>query len=123
MSAFFGGKRCHYVTDNGPEYQLVPAPHSVEGRRARLEREHPALSHAVGLLSLCVLVAALGILVPQIAEQLSKSEGIAQHTGTFTSPIDLPKWGNIALGFATVAAGTERALRLRYSWLLDGGAG
>ncbi|TLS44416.1 hypothetical protein FE633_20640 [Streptomyces montanus] len=122
MSAF-GVKRCHYVTAKGPEYQLVPDPHSAEGRRARLEREHPALSRMIGLLSLCVLVAALAILIPQIAEQLTKSEGIAQHTGTFTSPIDLPKWGNIAVGFATVAASTERALRLRYSWLLDGGAG
>ncbi|QOV40856.1 hypothetical protein IM697_22190 [Streptomyces ferrugineus] len=122
MSAF-GVKRCHYVTDNGPQYQLVPDPHSAEGRRARLERERPALSRAIGLLSLCVLVAALAVLIPHVAEQLTKSEGIAQRTGTFTSPIDLPRWGDIALGFAAVAASTERALRLRYSWLLDGGAG
>jgi hypothetical protein len=32
-------------------------------------------------------------------------------------------WGNLVLGFGTVAASTERALRLRYNWLLDGGAG
>ncbi|MGW0863248.1 hypothetical protein [Streptomyces sp. NPDC002611] len=122
MSAF-GIKRCHYVTDEGPEYRLVPDPRSAEGRRARLERDHPALSRAIGLLSLCVLVAALAILLPQAAEQLTRSEGIARHTGTFTSPVDLPKWGNIALGLATAAASTERALRLRHSWLLDGGAG
>ncbi|MFC8130496.1 hypothetical protein [Streptomyces sp. NPDC057302] len=119
----FGVKRCHYVTDRGPEYQLVPDPHSAEGRRGRLERERPALSRAIGLLSLCVLVAALAVLVPQVAEQLTKPEEIARHTGSFTSPIGLPKWGNIALGLATVAASTERALRLRYNWLLDGGAG
>ncbi|MFE6161413.1 hypothetical protein ACFQ7F_21165 [Streptomyces sp. NPDC056486] len=118
----FGIKRCHYVTDRGPEHQLAPDPHSAEGRRARLERERPALSHAIGLLSLCVLVAALAILIPQIAEQLTKSEGIARHTGTFTSPIGLSTGGNIALGLATAAASTERAWRLRYSWLLDGGA-
>jgi hypothetical protein len=70
-----------------------------------------------------VLLAALAVLIPQIAEQVTKSEGIAQHTGTFTSPIGLPKWGNIALSLATVAASTERALRLRYNWLLDGGVG
>lgn len=122
MSAF-GIKRCHYVTDDGSAYQLVPDPHSAEGRRARLDRRHPALSRTIGLLSLCVLVAALAILIPQIAEQLTKSEPIAQRTGAFTSPIDLPKWGNIALGLATVTASTERALRLRYSRLLDGGAG
>lgn len=122
MSAF-GIRRCHYVPDEGPEHQLVPDPRSAEGRRARLDREHPALGRAIGLLSLCVLVGALAILVPQLAEQLTASEGIARHTGTFTSPVDLPKWGNIALGLATAAASTERALRLRYSLLLDGGAG
>ncbi|MGW9433049.1 hypothetical protein ACWHA1_34625 [Streptomyces decoyicus] len=119
----FGLKRCHYVTDEGRELQLVPDPDSAEGRRARLDREHPALSRTIGLLSLCVLAAALAVLVPQLAEQLTKSEGIAQHTGTFTSPIDVPKWGNIAIGVATLAASTERALRLRHSHLLDGAAG
>ncbi|MGC9544401.1 hypothetical protein [Streptomyces sp. UG1] len=119
----FGLRRCHYVTHDGPEYQLVPDPHSAEGCRARLEREHPALGRAIGLLSLGVLFASLAVLIPQIAEQLTRAEGIAQYTGTFTSPIDLPKWGNTALGLATLTAGTERALRLRYSRLLDGGAG
>ncbi|MGI5427359.1 hypothetical protein [Streptomyces sp. CA-179760] len=122
MSAF-GIKRCHYVTDQGAEYPLVPDPRSAEGRRARVEREHPALSRAIGLLSLCVLVAAMALLLPQAAEQLTRPEGIAQHTGTFTSPVDLPKWGNIALGLVTASASTERALRLRCSRLLDGGAG
>ncbi|MFG2331055.1 hypothetical protein ACGFMM_15685 [Streptomyces sp. NPDC048604] len=80
---------------------------------------HPALSRAIGLLSLCVLAAALVVLVPQLAEQLTKPAGIAQRTGTFTSPIDVPAWGNIAIGVATLAAGAERALRLRLSHLLD----
>lgn len=39
MSAF-GIKRCHYVTADGAEQQLVPDPKSAEGRRARLDREH-----------------------------------------------------------------------------------
>ncbi|WP_030573844.1 hypothetical protein [Streptomyces aureocirculatus] len=121
MSAF-GLKRCHYVTAEGAEHQLVPDPHSAEGRRARLERGHPVLSRTLGLLSLGVLLATLALLIPQIAEQLTKAEGIAHYTGTFTSPIDLPWWGNTALGLATATASTERALRLRYSWLLDGGA-
>ncbi|MEV0117354.1 hypothetical protein AB0H77_29650 [Streptomyces sp. NPDC050844] len=66
----FGLKRCHYVTDEGREFQLDPDPDSAEGRRARLDRAHPALSRTIGLLSLCVLVAALAVLVPQLAEQL-----------------------------------------------------
>ncbi|MFI9045713.1 hypothetical protein [Streptomyces sp. NPDC053427] len=69
-----------------------------------------------------MLVAALAVLVPQLAEQLTKSAGIARHTGTFTSPLDVPKCGNIAIGVATLAASTERALRLRHSHLLDGAA-
>ncbi|MFD3941260.1 hypothetical protein [Streptomyces sp. NPDC058579] len=119
----FGLKRCHYVTDEGHEFQLVPDPDSAEGRRAHLDHAHPALSRTIGLFSLCVLLAALAVLLPQLAEQLTKSEAIAQHTGTFTSPIDVPLWGNIALGIATLAASTERALRLRHSPLLDGAAG
>ena len=40
MSAF-GLKRCHYVTAEGAEYQLVPDPASAEGRRARLDAIAP----------------------------------------------------------------------------------
>ncbi|MEW2707100.1 hypothetical protein AB0948_19035 [Streptomyces koyangensis] len=51
----FGLKRCHYVTDGGSEYQLTPDPASAEGRRARFDRAHPALSRGVGWLSAAVL--------------------------------------------------------------------
>jgi hypothetical protein len=81
MSAF-GLKRCHYVTAEGAEFQLVPDPYSAEGRRARLEREHPALSRTIGLFSLGVLLATLALLIPQTAEHLTKAEGIAHYTGT-----------------------------------------
>jgi hypothetical protein len=120
----FGLKRCHYVTAEGAEYPLVPDPASAEGRRARLDRSHPALSRGIGFLSRIVLVIGLVILILQLAEQVTRApEGIAQYVGTFTSPIDLPAWGNAVIGLVTVAASTERALRLRYHWLLDGGAG
>ncbi|MGI5192835.1 hypothetical protein ACQEVY_04150 [Streptomyces sp. CA-288835] len=120
----FGLKRCHYVTAEGAEFLLVPDPVSAEGRRARLDRSHPALSRWIGFLSVIVLVVGLVLLILQLAEQVTRApEGIAQYVGTFTSPIDLPAWGNTLIGLATVAASTERALRLRYHWLLDGGAG
>jgi hypothetical protein len=120
----FGLKRCHYVTAEGTEHQLTPDPASAEARRARLDRAHPALSRLIGFLSLIVLVIGLVILILQLAEQVTRApEGIAQYVGTFTSPIDLPAWGNTVIGLVTVAASTERALRLRYHWLLDGGAG
>ncbi|MGW3936931.1 hypothetical protein [Streptomyces phaeochromogenes] len=120
----FGLKRCHYVTAEGAEHQLTPDPASAEGRRARFDRSHPALSRSVGLLSVIVLVIGLVLLLLQLAEQVTRApEGVAQYVGTFTSPIDLSAWGNTVLAIATVAASTERALRLRYSWLLDGAVG
>ncbi|EFL27554.1 conserved hypothetical protein [Streptomyces himastatinicus ATCC 53653] len=120
----FGLKRCHYVTAEGAEHQLVPDPASAEGRRARLDRAHPALSRWIGFLSSIVLVIGLVLLILQLAEQVTRApEGVAQYVGTFTSPIDLSAWGNVVVGLVTVAASTERALRLRYNWLLDGGAG
>ncbi|WP_328688882.1 hypothetical protein OHA74_06295 [Streptomyces phaeochromogenes] len=120
----FGLKRCHYVTAEGAEHQLTPDPASAEGRRARFDRSHPALSRGIGLLSVIVLVIGLVLLILQLAEQVTRApEGVAQYVGTFTSPVDLSAWGNTVLGIATVAASTERALRLRYSRLLDGAAG
>lgn len=120
----FGLKRCHYVTAEGAEHQLTPDPASAEGRRARFDRSHPALSRSIGLLSVIVLVIGLVLLILQLAEQVTRApEGVAQYVGTFTSPVDLSAWGNTVLGIATVAASTERALRLRYSRLLDGAAG
>ncbi|MCX5602286.1 hypothetical protein OOK29_29415 [Streptomyces phaeochromogenes] len=120
----FGLKRCHYVTAEGAEHQLTPDPASAEGRRARFDRSHPALSRSIGLLSAIVLVIGLVLLLLQLAEQVTRApEGVAQYVGTFTSPIDLSAWGNTVLAIATVAASTERALRLRYSRLLDGAVG
>ena len=45
---------------------------------------------------------------------------VAAAVGVFESPVHLPIWLNIALGVAAALASTERALRLRYHWLLDG---
>ncbi|MEU2915495.1 hypothetical protein ACWCQ0_21985 [Streptomyces massasporeus] len=70
-----------------------------------------------------MLVAALALLVPQLVGPLTQVEAVARHVGTFTSPVRLPTWLNIAIGLGTPAASTERALRLRYSRLLDGAAG
>ncbi|CDR14730.1 hypothetical protein [Streptomyces iranensis] len=119
-----GLKRCHYVTAEGAEFQLIPDPASAEGRRARFDRSHPALSRCIGLLSAIVLVGGVVLLALQLAEQLTRNPaGVAQYVGTFTSPIDLSGWVNTVVGLVTVAASTERALRLRYNWLLDGAAG
>ncbi|CAL9640211.1 hypothetical protein [Streptomyces sp. enrichment culture] len=119
----FGLKRCHYVTDDGAEHQLVPDRDSAEGRRAHFDRKHPALSRWTGAVSAAVLVVALLVLLTQLAEQLTRPQEIAQYVGSFTSPVHLSGWANTAVGLVTAAASTERALRLRYSLLLDGGVG
>lgn len=121
VNSSYGLRRCHFMAEDGTERQLSPDPASAEGRRARLERNHPALSRAIGFVSLVILVVALVLGVPQLVEQISLIPPIAENVGTFVSPIHLPAWANIALVMATILASTERALRLRYNWLLDGG--
>lgn len=117
----YGLKRCHYVPDVGEERQLLPDPVSAEGLRARLDRSHPALSRAIGITSFVVVLVALVLGLPQILEQVTSIPFIADSVGTFTSPIRLPGWLNVTLLVAGIVASTERALRLRNNWLLDGG--
>lgn len=70
-----------------------------------------------------MLAVALALLVSQLVEPVTQVPPIAQRIGTFTSPVDLPAWLNVIVGLGTATASTERALRLRYNWFLDGGAG
>lgn len=121
VTSGYGLRRCHYVGDDGRERQLVPDPASAEGRRAQLHRANPGLSRALGGLSWVVLVVGVVLGAPQILETITSIPPIAENFGTFESPIHLPAWLNIALLVGTVLASTERALRLRYHWLLDGG--
>jgi catechol 2,3-dioxygenase-like lactoylglutathione lyase family enzyme len=116
----FGVKRCRYVTAAGAVRQLVPDPRSAEGRRARLEREHPSLSRVLGAVSVVALVVGVGLNLLQLLEPLSRIPPVAAAVGVFESPVHLPIWLNITLGVAAALASTERALRLRYHWLLDG---
>lgn len=118
----FGVKRCHYVADDGTERQLTPDVKSAEGRRARLDRERPGLSRALGVLSVIVLVVGVGLNLVQILEPISEIPPVAENIGTFESPISLPLWLNITLMVGVALASVERALRLRYNWLLDGAA-
>jgi len=117
----YGLRRIHYVGPDGSARQLVPDPASGEGRRARLDRTHPALSRSLALASAAVLLVALLLGAPQVVEQLTQIPPVAQTVGAWVSPVRLPDAVNIALVAATIAASTERALRLRYSRVLDGG--
>ncbi len=115
----FGVKRCHYVTAEGAEQQLMPDPHSAEGRRAYLERAHPTLSRGISAASVMLLLVGVALLIPQLIEAIFLIPPVARQLGTYSSPIQLPIWLNVALAIGTAAASTERALRMRYRWWLD----
>lgn len=117
----FGLKRCHLVRPDGSERQLTPDPASAEGHRLRLDRRHPAASRAIGLSSWAMLAVALVLGVPQLVETLTQIPPVADSLDTFTSPLSLPASANVALVVGSLLASTERALRLRNHWLLDGG--
>ncbi|MGP4076318.1 hypothetical protein [Halobacillus sp. K22] len=119
-STVFGLKRCHFVTDEGTVHQLIPDESSAEGRRARLDREHPTLSRCIGFISLMMLIVPIVLAIPQIIEAATQVPLIAQRFGTFNSPITLPVWINVGLGFCAVAGSVERATRLKWNALLDG---
>ncbi|WP_406137173.1 hypothetical protein OH828_00225 [Streptomyces anulatus] len=115
----YGIKRCHYRPLGGRPSQLTPDPASAEGRRARFGARHPGLSGAITVGSVLLLVIGVGLNLLQLAEPVSEIPPVAQRVGTFDSPIHLPIWLNLALGGGAVLASMERALRLRYSSLLD----
>lgn len=116
----FGLKRCHFVADDGAERMLEPDPRSAEGRRAQLDRAHPSLSRAVGAIAVGVLAVSVALLVPQLLEYASRIPPIAENFGVFASPVQLSFWANVAITAAAAVASTDRALRIRYHWLLDG---
>lgn len=118
----FGLKRCHYVIEGGPARRLVPDERSAEGRRARLDREHPVLSRLIGTLSLITLVISGSLALLQIVEALTAVPPVAQRLGTFISPLDLPIGLNAVLALCASTAAVERATRLRWNALLDGNA-
>ncbi|MFH8561395.1 hypothetical protein [Streptomyces sp. NPDC017988] len=115
----YGIRRCHYRPSGGPPRQLTPDPASAEGRRARFGARHPELSRAIGIGSVLLLVIGVGLNLLQLAEPVSQIPAVAQRVGTFESPMHLPIWLNLVLGVGAVLASMERALRLRYSSLLD----
>ncbi|GAB3475007.1 hypothetical protein [Nocardiopsis coralliicola] len=115
----FGVRRCHFATGGG-DYPLTPDPRSGEGRRARFDRSHPAASRLIGAASWVLLAIGVVANLLEAAVPLSQIPPVAERFGTFTPPFDLPLWLTIALGAGAALGGAERALRLRYHWLLDG---
>lgn len=115
----YGVKRMHHVTDDGREWVLRPDPRSSEGRRARFGQRFPRTSAVIGAVGLVVLLVGLAATLAEAAEHVTRIEVVAQHVGTFTSPIGLPLWATIALAAAGALAATDRALRLKSTWMAD----
>ena len=113
----FGMRRCHFVADDGTERQLTPDPRTAEGRRARLDRDHPDASRVIAVVSTILVLVGVALTLLQLAEPISQIPPIADTVGTVTSPLHLPLWANITLVVATALGSTERALRLRATWL------
>ncbi|WP_207897888.1 hypothetical protein [Amycolatopsis pittospori] len=115
----FGLKRMHFVSEDGGERALRPHHRSQEGLRARFGRRFPRTSAIVGAVSLVILLTALAVSLLAGIEAITKVPAVAQHIGTFTSPIHLPRWATITMAVAGALSAVERALRLRYNRLID----
>lgn len=115
-----GLRRAHYIPNEGDAVQLIPHPASAIGRRLRFDREHPTLSRTIGAISIVLLVVGVGVNGLQLLEPLSQIPPVAAQFGEFMSPLHLPLWANVTLGLAAGFASAERALRLKFNWLLDG---
>ena len=115
-----GLKEAHYLPEDGHARQLTPHPKTAIGLRTRFDRDHPVFSRWVAAASVLMLVIGAGLNGIQLLEPLSQIPPVAEHLGHFESPVRLPLWLNIALGLGAGFAATERALRLKFHWLLDG---
>lgn len=114
-----GLKRVHYVTADG-ESMLVPDPRSAVGRRMNFARMHPVASGWLGGVAVVVLLVGAGLNVLQLIEPILQIPPIVEAIGRYESPVHLPFWLNLTLGLLAAAGATERALRIRYNWVLDG---
>ncbi|QFU92026.1 hypothetical protein [Amycolatopsis sp. YIM 10] len=118
-SSLYGVTRVHLVLDSGEERRLAPVAGTAEHLRAALARRYPRVSRAIGVAAILVLVVNLVTAVPTALEFLTRIPKVAAHFGTFTSPLALPGWLNLALLFAGVLAAVERVLTLRKNRVLD----
>lgn len=118
-TTLIGLKRMHFVPEEGEERLMTPDPQSAEGLRARLGERLPALSRALSWGAVVVLIMALLLGIPQLLEMVTQWDLVQERVGTFVSPVQLPAWLNTAMGAAGLWAAFERALTVRYHWLLD----
>lgn len=119
VTTLYGLRRMHLVPGNGSQQVLTPDPHSAEGLRATLERRRPLLGKTIGAVAIVVLLGSLVLGIPMLLELVTQWDVVADQVGTFTSPFDLPSWANTTVLVAAIIAAVDRALMLRYHWLID----
>lgn len=115
----YGLNRMHYIDEEGVSYRLQPDPRSLRGLRMRFDKSFPQTSRFIGIIAIVILLFSLALGLPQIAETLSQIPWIEENIGTFTSPVTLSFWTNIAIGSLAAISGIERSLMLRKHWLID----
>ncbi|MBN6038208.1 hypothetical protein [Amycolatopsis sp. 195334CR] len=117
--SLYGVTRVHLMLDSGEERRLAPVAGTAEHLRAQLARRHPRVSRGIGAAAIVILVVNLITAVPVALELLTSIPKVAAHFGTFTSPLALPAWLNVALLLAGALAAVERVLTLRSNRVLD----
>lgn len=103
----------------GGTVQLPPAEGTAEAWRARVGTAHPTASRVVGWISLVVLLAVLGIELPQLVNLAGNLTPLIGLPSFEVPALTLPGWTNVALIILAGAAGLERSLSMKYNPLLD----
>ncbi|MFB4212611.1 hypothetical protein ACE1TH_11940 [Shouchella sp. JSM 1781072] len=114
----YGISRMDYVTRDGAR-QLQPDKRSAEGLRLRFDQRFPLISASIGACAIAILLLSIFLGLPQLLEGLTQIPWVAEHIGTFQSPVTLPNWLNTTLIILSVFAAMERALTLKNHWLID----
>lgn len=105
--------------EGGETVQLPPSEGTAEAWRARVGHAHPTASQVVGRISLVVLLAVLGIEIPQLVNLVGSLTPLVGLPSFEVPALTLSGWANVALIILAGAAGLERSLSMKYNPLLD----
>ncbi len=114
----YGLKRMHLV-DGAVDRLLRPDLKSAEGMRHQFGKKFPRLSKWLGWLAIAVLLVSVLLWIPQILELVSGWDIFVDRFGRFESPVQLSASVNTTLVVLSILAATERALTVKYHWLID----
>lgn len=103
----------------GDTVLLLPADGTAEAWRARVGHAHPIASRVVGWISLVVLLAVLGIELPQLVNLAGNLTPLIGLPSFQVPALTLSGWANLTLIILAGAAGLERSLSMKYNPLLD----